>query len=62
MVRAIDLSEVENKTSLKKTQIRELMLNKGFPLPQKLGGRKNQWLESEVDAWILAQFAKKAKA
>ena len=56
MARSLLLPEVISKTALQKTAIYARIKTGDFPAPAKLGAHRSVWLESEVDAWILAQF------
>jgi predicted DNA-binding transcriptional regulator AlpA len=51
--RLIDIHQLAEKIGLKPKTIRNRLCEKTFPLrPVKQGGRKNFWLESEVDKYI----------
>ena len=59
MPRALDINALTaEKVSFGPRRIYQLVSAGEFPAPVKIGGgNKNLWLESEVDAWILAQFS-----
>ncbi|MBM9528859.1 AlpA family transcriptional regulator [Desulfoprunum benzoelyticum] len=46
------LSQVEAIVGLKKSKIYNLIQNKEFPEPFRLGKRSVRWTESAVQAWI----------
>ena len=49
----IDISQLSEKIGLKPKTIRNRLHEETFPLrPFKQGGRKNFWLESDVDRYI----------
>jgi len=51
----IDIHQLSDKISLKPKTIRNRLHEDTFPLkPVKQGGRKNFWLESDVDEYIEA--------
>jgi len=51
--RLIDIRQLSEKIALKPKTIRNRLYEETFPLkPVKQGGRKNFWLESEVDKYI----------
>jgi len=60
-MRALELKEVLTRVGLKTTQLREMIAEGRFPKPTTLGKRKLHFLESEVDAWIAAEFAKRGQ-
>ena len=56
-MKVIRLKTVAEKLDVKKTTIYDWARKGLFPKPTKIGGgRASVWLESEVDAWIEAQF------
>jgi prophage regulatory protein len=52
------LPQVMDRVGLRPTRIYELMGDGSFPKPIRLGERAVAWLDSEVNAWILAQAQK----
>jgi predicted DNA-binding transcriptional regulator AlpA len=49
----IDIRQLSDKIGLKPKTIRNRLHEETFPLrPLKQGGRKNFWLESDVDRYI----------
>jgi len=49
----ININQLSEKIGLKPKTIRNRLYEENFPLkPIKQGGRKNFWLESEVDQYI----------
>jgi prophage regulatory protein len=58
-MRLIRLPDVMARTSLKRSQLYEMMSRGHFPKPVKLtpGGRNNCWPEAEIDEWIAARVA-----
>lgn len=58
MARNLRLPQVMERVGLRPTRIYELMGDGSFPRPIRLGERAVAWLESEVDAWIVAQAEK----
>jgi predicted DNA-binding transcriptional regulator AlpA len=51
--RLIDIDQLSEKVGLKPKTIRNRLHEETFPLrPVKQGGRKNFWLESDVDKYI----------
>jgi prophage regulatory protein len=58
MNQLLRLPQVMNRVGLRPTRIYELMGDGSFPKPIRLGERAVAWLESEVDAWIVAQAQK----
>ena len=63
-MRLIRLPDVMARTSLKRSQLYEMMGRGAFPKPVKLshGGRNNCWPESEIDAWIESRIAEREAA
>jgi prophage regulatory protein len=57
--RCLRLPQVEDRTGLKETAIREKVKLGDFPAPFKLGARAVAWLEADVDAWIADRAAKR---
>jgi predicted DNA-binding transcriptional regulator AlpA len=58
--RLIDIQQLSGKIGLKPKTIRNRIHENTFPLkPVKQGGRKNFWIESEVDQYIEDLRAKK---
>jgi prophage regulatory protein len=58
MNQLLRLPQVMARVGLRPTRIYELMGDGSFPKPIRLGERAVAWLESEVDAWIVAQAEK----
>ncbi len=53
--RLIDIRQLSEKIGLKPKTIRNRLHEETFPLrPVKQGGRKNFWVESDVDKYIEA--------
>ncbi len=51
--RLIDIRQLAQKIGLKPKTIRNRLYEETFPLrPVKQGGRRNFWLESDVDKYI----------
>jgi len=51
--RLIDIKQLSGRIGLKPKTIRNRLHEETFPLkPVKQGGRKNFWLESDVDQYI----------
>lgn len=46
------IRDVTAKTGLGKTKLYELLDERRFPRPVKIGGVAVRWKASEVDAWI----------
>jgi prophage regulatory protein len=57
--RVLRLPAVESRTGRKKTSIYWLIARGEFPAPIPIGARARGWLESEVEAWIEAQTARR---
>ncbi|ELW2863484.1 AlpA family phage regulatory protein [Klebsiella aerogenes] len=53
------LSQVMEKTGMRKTLIYGLMRIEQFPQPINLGRYSVAWLESEIDEWIFSQRAER---
>ena len=47
---------VEDRTGLSRSTIYAKICANEFPKPVRLGRRAVGWLESEIDAWVLAQI------
>jgi prophage regulatory protein len=58
MNQLLRLPRVMDRVGLKPTRIYELMGDGTFPKPIRLGERAVAWLESEIDAWVMAQAQK----
>lgn len=56
-LRYIRMKEVCRKTGLAKSSIYDRINAKTFPSPVRLGDRAVAFVESEVDAWMLAILA-----
>lgn len=50
--RLLRLTQVMDKTGLKRSQIYAYMTNGDFPKSIKIGPSSVAWLESEIDDWI----------
>jgi prophage regulatory protein len=48
--------KVQNKTTLSRSSIYDLIARGEFPKPFKVSGRRVAWLESAVDAWIQSRI------
>ncbi|MDH3001777.1 AlpA family transcriptional regulator [Pasteurella multocida] len=59
--RFINLDEVINRTSLKKTAIYSQIQKGLFPRPINLGINRTAWLESEIDHWIANKIQQNRK-
>lgn len=55
--RIIDLPEVIERTSHKRSSIYSMVANNEFPKPIKLSARRVGWVESEVNDWIQSRIA-----
>ena len=51
--------QVEARTGLSRSTIYERVRSGSFPAPVPLGAKSVGWLESEIDAWAVAQIAKR---
>jgi prophage regulatory protein len=58
-MKILRLAQVEAKTGLKHSAIYERIADGNFPKPIPLGKQARGFLESEVDAWIRTQAAKR---
>lgn len=58
-MRILRLKEVLQKTGLGKTNLYKKISLGEFPKSLPLGDRNVGWLESEIDAWILACISKR---
>jgi prophage regulatory protein len=54
-IRILRLAEVSHRVGLKRARIYELIAEGRFPSQRKCGGASG-WLESEISAWILANW------
>lgn len=52
------LKQVEQRVGLKRSSIYQQISEHTFPAQVQLGMRAVGWLESEIDAWIVAQVEK----
>lgn len=59
-MRVLRLNQVLEKVGVGKTALYARIKTDGFPRPIKLGPSLSGWVESEVDAWILAQMRARA--
>lgn len=56
----IRLTDVMARTALSRSGIYDLMAQKRFPNPVKIGGgRINAWPESEIDDWIAERISER---
>lgn len=56
----IRLTDVMARTALSRSGIYDLMAQKRFPNPAKIGGgRINAWPESEIDDWIAERISER---
>lgn len=53
--------QVEARTGLSRSSIYKKVSEREFPEPVQLGARAVGWIESEVEAWLLAQVEKSRK-
>ena len=59
-LKLLDINQLSNKIGLKPKTIRNRLHEGTFPLkPLKQGGRKNFWIESEVDRYIIGLSSRK---
>ena len=56
-VRLLSLDELQRKLGVSRTQVWTLRRTPGFPAPILIGSvsRGKRFIESEIDAWLLAQ-------
>lgn len=57
-MRAINLAQVTDKTSLKKSWVYAAIKAGDFPAPEKIG-RRSVWNEDAIDEWLAKKFAPK---
>lgn len=57
--RLLRLSQILDKTGLKRSQIYSYMKSGDFPKSIKIGPSSVAWLESEVDEWINEKMKKR---
>lgn len=50
--RLINLKEVQHLTSLSRSRLYQLIKQRDFPSPIKIGIRRVAWTKSEVTKWI----------
>lgn len=60
--RLLLLSAVKDRTGLSKSAIYRAMALGEFPRPVKVAQSSVRWVESEVDAWIVARIAERGAA
>ena len=53
--------QVETQTGLSRSSIYQKASQGIFPQPVRLGARAVGWIESEIQAWLLAQVEKSRK-
>ena len=58
MAQLLRLPQVLGRVGLRTTRLHQLIGDRSFPAPIKLGKRSIAFIESEVDAWIEAQALK----
>ena len=56
--RILRMPEVEARTGLSRRSIRMLVERGAFPQPVRLSRHTVGWLESRLDAWLLARVAR----
>ena len=56
------LTAVKNRTGLARSTIYYKVSQGSFPKPISLGARAVGWLDSEIDAWLQLQIAKRELA
>lgn len=56
--RILRMPEVEARTGLSRRTIHALVAKGAFPRPIRLSRRTVGWLESELNAWLLARVAR----
>jgi prophage regulatory protein len=56
------LKEVLARTGMSRSFMYQKMAEGLFPLPVHLGARAVGWIESEIEAWLLAKVEKSRKA
>ncbi|MFI4957392.1 MAG: helix-turn-helix transcriptional regulator [Gammaproteobacteria bacterium] len=56
------MPSVLKKTTLSKSEIYKRINEGTFPLPVRLGPCSVAWVESEIEAWIIAQIAASRKS
>jgi prophage regulatory protein len=61
MEKFLRLPEVKARTGLSRSTIYALISQNAFPRHVPLGMRCVGWLESEIDAWIVARVANRRK-
>lgn len=54
--RALRLSQVQERTTLSKTQIYRLLKKAQFPQPTRLSDRLVVWNEIDIDEWLANKF------
>lgn len=59
-MRLLSLEDIHARgISFSRPHIYDLISNGKFPKPVKIGSRKNAWLESEIDQWIMDRVAQR---
>ena len=53
--------EVEARTGIARSTIYQLVSEKRFPAPVRLGERSVGWVEAEVDAWLSERIAARTR-
>lgn len=54
---SLDFYDVCERCKLSKSRINDMIRAGEFPRPFKLGLRKNGWLPSQIDRWIMLRSA-----
>lgn len=60
MSAVLKLAQVEERVSLKKSTIYQMIARDEFPAPTKIGGA-SRWLDSTIDRWIASTFEESSK-
>lgn len=60
-IRFLRMAEVEIKVGLKKRTIQYMVKSDSFPKPVRLNERSIGFVESEVNAWMLARMEKRVE-
>ena len=55
--RLLQIDEVKARVALSKTELYRRIKEGRFPRQVRLSARRVAWVESEIDAWILAAVA-----
>ena len=58
----LTVADILEMTQVSRSTLYSTLLKKlGFPLPFKIGFRRNAWFRSDVEAWINARASEVAK-